>query len=69
MMRRLALLFTALIVLHQPDGKIVYVNPEEIQIVAPAGGVYPGKAKVLIHDQWIAVQETPEQVKFARDGE
>lgn len=64
-----SLIFAALITLHQPDGKIVYVNPEEIQIVAPAGGVYPGRAKVLVHDQWIAVLETPEQVKVARDGE
>ena len=67
--RVIGLVFAALITLHQPDGKIVYVNPEEIQIVAPAGGVYPGRAKVLVHDQWLAVQETPEQVKFARDGD
>jgi hypothetical protein len=63
------LLLTALITLHQPDGKPVYVNPDEIQVVAPAGGVYSGQTRLLVHDQWIAVTESPEQVKFARDGQ
>ena len=66
---RWLLVLAALITLHQPDGRPIYVNPEEIIVVAPAGGVYPGAAKVLVHDTWLAVRETPEQVKFARDGE
>lgn len=68
-MRRLVLLFAALITLHQPDGRPIYVNPEEIIVVAPAGSIMQGSAKLLVHDLWISVQETPQQVKFARDGE
>lgn len=68
---RWLIVFAALITLHQPDGKPVYINPDEIIVVAPAGGVFAANARsrLLVHDQWIAIQETPEQVKFARDGE
>lgn len=62
------LVLTALITLHQPDGKPIYVNPEEIIVVAPAGYLGEGRAKVLLHDTWLFVSETPAQVKSARDG-
>lgn len=57
-----------LITLHQPDGKPVYINADEIMVVAPADGFFHGASKILIHDQWLSVQESPEQVKFLRDG-
>lgn len=65
---RWLLTLAALITLHQPTGGVMYVNPEEIQVIAPAG-IYLGKSRVLVHDTWIAVKETPEQVKRLRDGD
>lgn len=62
------LVFAALIVLHQPDGKPIFVNPEEIIVVAPAGNIGRGNAKLMLHDTWLFVLETPAQVKCARDG-
>lgn len=60
----------ALITLHQPGG-VVYVNPEEIMVVLPASPPNTPKgirSQVLVHDKWVYVLETPEQVKAARDG-
>jgi hypothetical protein len=62
----------ALITLHQPDGRPIYVNPEEIIIVSPPDpefGPRKFKASILIHDAWIHVLETPTEVKRLRDGE
>jgi hypothetical protein len=53
----------AILILHGPDGKPIYVATEHIVSVLNATGVHP-RAKAVINTQSTAlyVRETPEQV-------
>jgi len=71
-MRRLALIFSALITLHAPSGKEIFVNPDEIMIVREGGPPFDArhcKTEVVVHDREVCVRETPDTVKRLRDGE
>jgi hypothetical protein len=54
----------AFIILHNTHGKEIHVNSGEIMIVAPPDAITsPGAgAKILVHDTWIAVKESPKDV-------
>jgi hypothetical protein len=59
----------ALLTLHQPKDE-VYVNPEDVIVVAsPGAGAPPwAKSSVLMHDKWLYFLETPQQVRALRDN-
>lgn len=69
MRQLLGWLLAALITLHDPLGREIYINAEEIMIITyPDNESKPGvHAKIMIHDSWQYVQETPQQVKDMRD--
>jgi hypothetical protein len=52
-----------MLILHGPNGKMVYVAAEHIVSVANATGIHPG-AKSVINTQGspLYVQESPEQI-------
>lgn len=67
MTRFIAFLFGALITLHSPSGRELFVNGDEIMVIRDETTVAfwsPGcRASVIIHDRELCVRETPTEVK------
>jgi hypothetical protein len=65
------LLWSAFFVLvHQPDGQPVYLNAEQIDLIAPADKTYHGKnagSRVMVYGLWVAIREKPDEIKCAID--
>lgn len=64
-MRWLAAVGTAFVILHQPNGQPVRINPDHVDSISPADAYnYPGAHSVLSINGSAkqAVQETPEEV-------
>lgn len=69
--RPIALLFSAFFILaHQPSGKPVYINAEQIDFIGPADPYWDGSgagSRLMVYGIWVAVKEKPDEVKSAID--
>ena len=58
------------VLVHQPDGQPVYLNAEQIDLIAPADKAYHGAqagSRVMVYGIWVAIKETPNEIKCAID--
>ena len=58
------------VLLHQPAGKPIYVNAEQVDYIGPADKFFDGPgagSKVLVYGIWVAVREKPDEIKKAID--
>lgn len=61
----------ALITLHTPLGREIYVNGGEVMLITPptATAVRGCGAEVMVHDRVVCVWETPREVKNLVEAE
>ena len=66
---RISLLSITLLSLHQPDGKEVLVNLDQVDFVGPADSIAHPKAnsRVLVYGVWFYLRETRDEVKAVID--
>ena len=74
MKRALLLLWGAFFVLlHDPHGRSIYINAEQIDYISPAGkavdkaGPPEAGARVMVYGVWVWVREAPADIKIAID--
>ncbi len=54
------------VLLHQPDGREVYANAEQVDYIAPSEELVNDKragARVMVYGVWVWVRERPEEIK------
>jgi hypothetical protein len=66
-----AFIFSAFFaLLHQPSGRPIYVNAEQIDYIGPADKWLDGPdagSRVMVYGIWVAVREKPSEVKTEVD--
>jgi hypothetical protein len=59
------------VLLHQPSGRNIYVNAEQVDYIAPgnmAAGDPPNTgSRLMVYGVWVAVKETPDEIKTQID--